>query len=354
MTQDSPSSEMSGFAAPTVDAQRCVHGLSPIAECRACVAACPVSAFELGDDGLTLDVAVCDGCGLCAAACPEQAIEVAGAAVPLVAPPVDPDRAYMACSKVARCSEPGRVTCLHAVTPGHLANLHYRNIRALVIAHGDCSDCAYGRVRPLADHVAEINRIAVDRNQPPFAVHRRSIEDWREERDQAGRVSRRTLFRAAFVRHMRGVEQSKIAALNASHERSRIGTAAIVVGSGRARIAPTTPTIDPAACVACGACLEVCPHKVFRLTGTARGEPRYLTDATQCTGCGLCVAACEPDAIALSRWGPARPPAVELVSGQCTICASPFYAVKGTTDDVSVCRICATKPHRQKLFQVLP
>ena len=344
--------QLANHVTPTVDAERCVHGRSPIAQCRACVVACPVAAFVLEDEGLTFDEDRCDGCALCAAACPEQAIDVGSAISPLVSPPVDAERAFMACEKVGAFGEPGMVTCLHAVSTAALTRLHARGIGVLVVAQVDCAGCSRNYGLTLTDHLSHLTRLTSDRGLPPLLVRQVDAATWRDERDDAGRMTRRTLFRAAL-----GGRPAHRTADDASPADAPIGVAApdLLLGArDRATIASFSPIIDQATCVACGVCVEVCEHDALRMADREGDGARYEIDGTRCTGCALCVDGCEPGAIVLSAWGAARPVPVALVKGKCRRCSSPFHAVARAAVDTSLCRICATKSHHHKLFQVLP
>lgn len=353
MAQDNSVSGTVVRSAPTINSDRCVHGLSPIAQCQACVAACPSAAFALEEEGLTFDPEACDSCGLCLASCPEQAIDVSGTGEPLVAPPRDPDRAFMACAAVVDIGEPGSVSCLHALSSARLARLHGRGIRMLMTSQADCRTCSRGKATSLAARVADLNLLLEERELPLISVHRRGIADWREERDEAASMSRRSLFRAAFARGT-GHAATALAAGGHANECDVVAPDAILAAADRATSATFSPHIAPAACDACNACVEVCPHGVITLQDEYDRDSRYEVDATLCTGCRLCVDTCEAGALTLERHGPARPPVVSLVSGRCRVCASPFHRVEEPGADTAVCRICATKPHGQKLFQVLP
>jgi len=49
-----------------------------------------------------------------------------------------------------------------------------------------------------------------------------------------------------------------------------------------------TLELDPALCIGCGRCLEVCPHQVFEM----EGERARLADRDACMECGACALNC--------------------------------------------------------------
>lgn len=330
-----------------------MHGRCPIAQCSACVAACPLSALALEDEGLTFDSDICDGCALCAPACPEQAIDVGHASRPMISPPGATDRAFLACELVVDPSEQGAVACLNAVSAVELARIHNRGVRTLTAARADCANCIRNNGPTLSDRLANLSKLTRDRGLASLSLKFLDAADWREQRDDARQVTRRSLFRSAI-----GGRQPA----SQDHERDDaaadpLGIAApdLILGAqDRATLATVSPSIDHAACVACGACVEVCEHGALRLLGRKTDAARYEIDATHCTGCALCIDSCEPGAITLLAWGQAHPPSVPLVAGKCRLCSSPFHRVAHPAADTSLCHICATKSHRQKLFQVLP
>jgi NAD-dependent dihydropyrimidine dehydrogenase PreA subunit len=58
----------------------------------------------------------------------------------------------------------------------------------------------------------------------------------------------------------------------------------------------TTLRLDEAACVGCGMCEIVCPHRVFSL----HAKKARIHDLDGCMECGACAKNCPTDAIAVS------------------------------------------------------
>jgi len=59
----------------------------------------------------------------------------------------------------------------------------------------------------------------------------------------------------------------------------------------------TTLKYDPSLCIACGLCVEVCPHNVFRMEGK-RAE---LVHPDKCMECGACQLNCLPGALTVKH-----------------------------------------------------
>jgi len=80
------------------------------------------------------------------------------------------------------------------------------------------------------------------------------------------------------------------------------GAASQVIGllnRGVVEIEPMTADVLPLRCVACGACIEVCPANAIELTERRPGRSIAEVNPALCKGCGLCVAACRGEAITL-------------------------------------------------------
>lgn len=72
--------------------------------------------------------------------------------------------------------------------------------------------------------------------------------------------------------------------------------AALLLGP-QAEVNPIVATVDPGRCVACLACVRICPFQAPQI-----GMQRKSTiEPTSCRGCGLCVAACPAGAIDLAH-----------------------------------------------------
>jgi NAD-dependent dihydropyrimidine dehydrogenase PreA subunit len=59
----------------------------------------------------------------------------------------------------------------------------------------------------------------------------------------------------------------------------------------------TTLEYDPALCIGCGLCVEVCPHNVFNMAGK-RAELLY---PDKCIECGACQLNCDPGALKVKQ-----------------------------------------------------
>jgi heterodisulfide reductase subunit A len=72
-----------------------------------------------------------------------------------------------------------------------------------------------------------------------------------------------------------------------------------LLNRGVVEIEPMTAEVLPLRCVACGACLEVCPANAIELIERHPGQPLAEVNPALCKGCGLCVAVCRGEAITL-------------------------------------------------------
>ena len=54
---------------------------------------------------------------------------------------------------------------------------------------------------------------------------------------------------------------------------------------------------DPALCIGCRLCVEVCPHNVF----TMEGKKAVVISADRCMECGACELNCQPGALKVKQ-----------------------------------------------------
>ena len=83
-------------------------------------------------------------------------------------------------------------------------------------------------------------------------------------------------------------------------------------------------TVDPGACVGCGACADICPMEAIKLMD----EQEASIDTTRCIGCGLCVGRCDPGAISLREREGHIPPSENLLAYY----AERFAEIKGACE----------------------
>ena len=72
-----------------------------------------------------------------------------------------------------------------------------------------------------------------------------------------------------------------------------------LLNRGVVDIEPMTAEVLPLRCVACGACIEVCPANAVELVEHRPGQQVAEVNPALCKGCGLCVATCRGEAITL-------------------------------------------------------
>jgi len=334
--------------APELDERRCVHSRLEIASCEACVDACPHNAWQLTDEALQIDVAECDACGLCEPVCPEQAIRFQHDFKPRLL--TDQRIVFVSCEKAEFSGPDESIPCLHAISERTLLEIRSKGEYQLVVASGDCDQCERGRSIPLSARLDNVNRWLESQAMAPIEAARcRDAQQWKRflqnthVADESELVGRR-----GFFRHMLG-EVAK-AASNEMESREMIPPGVIIDADKPGHIVPAAPVIDERHCVACDACVRICPHQALTLDGQNLG---YRVNGDLCTGCGLCVDVCEDHAVKLVFWETPFQSKVPLMAAKCPSCGVEYHFVDREDGAIpGKCRICQKTDFSRQLFQV--
>ncbi len=333
---------------PDIIAERCVHALSPVATCNACVDACPRQAWILDDRSLALDVESCDGCGLCVPACPEAAVELD--LTSSIHAARHGSAAFAACEYAEVTRERGQIPCLHALDPRALIRMRLRGIRSLVVASGACASCHRNGSKTLKQSVHEIGLLLADRDLEPLELIELSGDAWQAERSRAEeRTPPASLSRRHFFTAVTSCAKEKLR--EASDQTPALGT--LLPSRGENDLLPFFPEIDVRDCQGCDACLGICPHNVIQFNRSAGEGASYTVAAARCTGCGLCVDLCEAQAIRLRRWERLQNNVVELEEAYCRACGNLYHLPQGRMGPDHLCPICTRTGHHRQLYQVL-
>ena len=353
MTQLSPSvEEPPGGKALRVHPERCVHTRFEQAACTACVGACPTSAWQLDDDGLQLNTALCDDCGLCTAACPQEALSLHN---PLLAAEVEGERQVLvACERSGVSAGAGVVACLHSLSVRALARLVAEGMSAIVTASGDCENCSRGAGERLERRLQGLTRVLRSRGSDEFKHHAHPASAWQALRQRVGQSTGHSpghfLERRRFLRG--GLRQITRLAYGVEEvdPQTEPRPVSALLGGGNRGIAEWRPRLDEETCDGCGACVRLCPTQALRLDD-AQGHYEVVPD--HCTGCRVCAEVCTNNAITQQPWDDATPYTVTLTPRRCRACGATYRLPKTRTDRDAFCPICGKTNHYRHLYQVL-
>jgi len=336
---------------PQVLAERCVHSLIEQASCRACVDACPRAAWLLDDEELGLDTEACDGCGLCVPACPQAAIEQQHR--PRAYQYKDQGVAVVACERAGVLGD-GVMPCVHSLGLTEFLRLYSQGVRKLLFTRGDCSHCERAAIpRSFEQLIENLRQLLRSHGLPPMSLREYSPPEWQTRREfllrasQAQGVSRRGFLRELLAEATEHCQQPD-ASQRGMEQVVRLSD---VLPEGAAKgLFPHVPRIDPGRCIACGACVNLCPHGAIRLH---QQPPRYTLAASHCSGCGICVDICDPQALTLAAWTHSEGQVVELLESVCEVCGIPFRYPTLQPPKHSLCPACAVAGRKKwRLFEV--
>jgi ferredoxin len=341
---------------PEFDGARCVHAAIETASCRACVEICPHGAWRLDDAALELNADLCDGCGLCVPACPRQVIvlPLAFAQRPVAGTNAMLAACELAASDIPEFTEPGYVSCLHAIGLADLLRAYRSGRHLWLLAHGDCADCSRGGGETLFSRVSHLNQALRQRGLPSIVLREVSMASWnsllKSSAGQNQAQARRGFFRALSQRPVAlllGEDR-----LSEAPEKKPPGE---LFPGGDDALLPWVVRLDATRCVGCHACARICPETAIRFVEPASPAeaPAYHLHQRACTGCGLCRDVCASQAVVLRPWSEPTQMVLRLIKQRCRCCGVDFYRPAEIDSGVKECWVCSRATSPRRLYQVM-
>ena len=312
-----------------VHPERCVRVRNRHASCARCAEACTSGALSLRDGALTVDEALCVGCGTCATVCPTCAIEARH--------PVDGEllaaahralragrEAVFACHRAfeqapAACAAAGAIelACLSRMEESLAMRLFADGAQCIRLLHGACEGCprenGFASVKLVRDTVDSL------------------LETWGLNCEyDVQQVGSEVKVAAADAAEPQLVATSGIRAASALRKPAHVqadGTLPHFVPLRRHALLdaladlgnPVRPdldtrlwghvSIDMGACRSCKMCAVFCPTGALKKSdikpspnadGTPDGGSFLEFSCAECVQCGLCVDACMKKCITVS------------------------------------------------------
>ncbi len=356
MLQDLVEDAAAAVRIPEIIGERCVHSQMEMAQCSACVDACPTGAWHLDEELLGIDPEACDGCGLCAPACPEGAI--VHDHEPFIGQWKEKKLALAACERAGMGAEgQGIVPCMHALGLRNLITLYMQGCDSFFISHGDCEQCARGSASRLQDVMASFNGLLSQRGLPALGFRELPPTQWlRMVKTVAPAETGITVDRRNFFRHVAADIAEQALQYSSLEEAERAPFEPpgkrLPTQNPQDRL-PYVPEIDITRCNGCDACARLCPHQAIGIRETEDEELCYAIDAQQCTGCGLCTDVCQEQAVSVQTWAVSTQRIIILQEAKCHSCNAPFHGPVESIHENGLCRICHVVDHNRNLYQVL-
>lgn len=318
---------------------RCVVVRNRNVRCRKCQEACPVDAFAIAGNTLSLNHSACVSCGACSTVCPTETL------IPLR--PLDDELAnataeatlnnggisVFACARIAskQLADPdtfAEVPCLARLEENILCGLAARGIEEILLIDGECASCKYHVCNAGIDEtVASANTLIGAVGSDSRVVRRSSFPDRMlvEEASELYGVSRRDFF-SQTKGGAKAVAEKTASALLKSQLQERVATLKERLGISEAGTIPHfeperrmrildsldsigTPAvdeidtrlwgkvhIDTAECNACHMCTVFCPTGALEkveFDGGTTGIEFLLSACVQCRTCeDICLKKC--------------------------------------------------------------
>lgn len=299
---------------PVIRAPLCVRYRFRYSACTRCSDGCPAGALAVGDEGVTIDAALCSGCGLCAVACPTATFHFPSFPTSALVRP-QAKALTLSCSP---CGQEGdlRIPCLGDIEAPLLAGLALHGVSVTLLGADHCASCGNApqggaRVESLLAGMRMLGEYSpekwcaptiagmsantdhqADRRQLFRRLTNRAVETMRGDRALEEIPEKAIRAAAPFVPPRRRLAEQLLERLAPLPDDSLLslllGVADVEQGEGL--------------CTGCDVCARVCPTGALRVL-EAQSRWELLYRSSQCVGCGVCIEACAADALRLQhRW----------------------------------------------------